>query len=665
MNARLLAAAAVTFAASSLLIAADAPPKTITPSDNLIADSIPPIPADLVDLVGRYTEWRAASFQDWNPTKPEMLITTRFGDTNQVHRVAMPGGTRSQLTFFPDRVDSATFEPVKSDYFIFSKSIGGNEFNQNFRCDFATGDITLLSDGKSRNSAPTWSKKGDRVAYTSTRRNGADTDIYVETAADPKTDHLLAEVKGGGWEINDWSPDDKQLLVIEGISINESYLWLFNSENGKRKELTPRLPEGTEKVSYSRAQFAKDGKGIFVTTDRESEFQRLAYVDLASGTHTYLLPNSKWDVDDWDLSDDGKRIAFTLNENGVSTLHVVDLAMHDGSMTASAPREPKFDPPLPSVVISDLHWHRHSNIDMIAFNVAGARSPSDVYTWDMHKNRIARWTESETGGIPASRFVEPELVRWKTFDGRELTGFLYLPDAKQFPGPRPVIINIHGGPEAQSRPTFLGRINYFINELGCAILSPNVRGSAGYGKNFLKLDNGFKREDCYKDISTLLNWIGTRSDLDASRIMVVGASYGGHMTLAVAYNYADRIRCALDVVGISNLKTFLEHTESYRRDLRRAEYGDERDPKMAEFMERIAPLNNAVKITKPLFVVAGANDPRVPKSEGDQIVDTLKKQGTPVWHLVAKDEGHGFAKKKNADFQFYATVQFVREYLLK
>src|SRR4029453_10557763 len=290
MDARLFAAAAVTFAASWLVIGSGSPPKTITPSDNLIADSIPPIHADLVDLVGPYTEWRAASFQDWNPMKPEMLITTRFGDTNQVHRVAMPRGTRSQLTFFPDRVDSATFEPVKSDYFIFSKSIGGNEFNQNFRCDFATGDITLLSDGKSKNPAPTWSKKGDRVAYTSTRRNGADTDIYVETAADPKTDHLLAEVKGGGWEINDWSPDDKQLLVIERISINESYLWLFNSENGKRKELTPRPPEGTEKVSYSRAQFAKDGKGIFVTTDHESEFQRLAFVDFAGGTPTHFPP---------------------------------------------------------------------------------------------------------------------------------------------------------------------------------------------------------------------------------------------------------------------------------------------------------------------------------------------------------------------------------------
>jgi len=664
MNVRRIALL-VSLLLSPLSFAAEPPVKTLTPGDNLVIDGIPPIPMELVEQIGRYTESRSGVFQDWNPGKAEMLITTRFGDTNQVHRVAMPLGARTQLTFFPDRIDGASYEPTKGDYFVFTKGVGGNEFNQNYRYDVATGDFTLLTDGKSRNSKPTWSNKGDRVAYTSTRRNGADTDIYVESPLDPKTDRMLAEVKGGGWAVLDWSPDDKQLLVLEEISINESYIWLFNSETGEKKEVTPRPTEGAEKVSYSWAQFAKDGKGIFVTTDRESEFQRLAYVDLASGKHTYLLPNIKWDMDDWDLSDDGKQIAYTLNENGVSTLHVVDLALKDGTVTASTAREPVFNPPLKNVVMTEVRWHRHSDPSLLAFNVVGARQPSDVYTWDTRKNTTARWTESETGGIPASRFSEPELVRWKTFDGKEITGFLYLPDTKKFSGPRPVIVNIHGGPEAQFRPTYLGRNNYFINELGCAMLFPNVRGSAGYGKTFVKLDNGFKREDSYKDISSLLDWIKTRGELDASRIMVTGGSYGGFMTLAVACNYADRISCAVDVVGPSNFVTFLKNTESYRRDLRRVEYGDERDPKMAEFLEKIAPLNNAQKITKPLFVVQGANDPRVPKTEADQIVDTLKKQGTPVWYLLANDEGHGFAKKKNADYQFYSTVQFMREHLLK
>jgi len=642
-------------------------PKNLTPSDNLVVDGIPPIPAELAEQVSRYTESRAATFQDWHPTRPEMLITTRFGDTSQIHRVIAPGGARTQLTFFPDRVDSGSFQPIKGDYFIFSKGTGGNEFNQNYRYNLSDGEITLLTDGKSRNSEPVWSTQGDRIAYTSTRRNGADTDVYIQSSTDPKSDRLLAELKGGGWQPTDWSPDDKQLLVLEEISINESYLWLIDTQSGEKKAITPRPSEGAEKVAYADAFFSKDGKGVFTTTDREAEFHRLTYIDLASGEHIYLLPDVKWDVDSWALSDDGKLIAYTLNENGASTLHLIELVTGNGTVTARSKPDPKFDPPLPPVVITGLHWHRDPKRGLLAFNVAGARSPSDVYTWAVAdgKNTTTRWTTSETGGIPATQFVEPELIRWKSFDGKEITGFLYTPNTTKFSGARPVIINIHGGPESQYRPGYLGRNNYFTNEMGCASLFPNVRGSAGYGKTFVKLDNGFKREDSYKDISSLLAWIRTQPSLDSDRIMVTGGSYGGFMTLAIASNYADRIRCAVDVVGPSNFVTFLKNTESYRRDLRRVEYGDERDPKMAEFLEKIAPLNNAEKITKPLFVIQGANDPRVPRTEAEQIVTTLKKQTTPVWFLMAMDEGHGFAKKKNADFQFYSTVQFMREYLLK
>ena len=638
--------------------------KTVTPGDNLVIDGIPPVPADLVEQIGRYTESRSADVLDWHPTKTELLIRTRFGDVPQIHRLAKPGGARTQLTFFPDRITSATYQPKTGDYFIFSKSVGGNEFDQNFRYDTATGDITLLTDGKSKNSQPTWNHGADRVAYTSTRRNGADTDIYVETPTDPKSDRLLAQMQGGGWSVEDWSPDDKQLLVLEEISINESYLWLVNAESGEKKALTPRPPANADKVVYTRAKFSKDGKGIFVSTDRDSEYQRLAYIELGSGKHIYLLPDTKFDTDDWELSDDGKQIAYVLNENGTSSLHLIDVTAAGTIVAASKPREPKLDPPLRNVVIAGLTWHRQPTPNLVAFNVSSARLPFDVYTWDTKTNATARWTESETGGIPASQFSEPELIRWKTFDGKEITGFLYLPDKAKFPGARPVILNIHGGPEAQFRPVYLARNNYYINELGCAIIFPNVRGSAGYGKTFVKLDNGFNREGSYQDIASLLDWMKTKPELDSERVMVTGGSYGGFMTLAVACNYADRIRCAVDVVGPSNFVTFLKNTESYRRDLRRVEYGDERDPKMAEFLEKIAPLNNATKITKPLFVVQGANDPRVPKTEADQIVTTLKKQNTPVWYLLAKDEGHGFAKKKNADYQFYATVQFIRQYLL-
>ncbi len=648
------------------LPAAEPEAKTLTPPDSLALDGVPPIPAEIAERVGRYTESRAATFLDWQPQHAAMLILTRFGDTNQVHLVTQPGGARTQLTFFSDRINDASFDPKAGAFFVFSKSAGGNEFNQNYRYDFATGEVTLLTDGKSRNSAPVWSHDGTRIAYTSTRRNGTDTDVYLQSPNDSKTDRRLAQVKGGGWEIADWSPDGGQLLVIEYISINESYLWLFDTKTGARTDLTPKSERDGEKISYAQALFAQDGQGLFVTTDRENEYQRLAYIDLATKKHTYLLPDAKWDTDDWDLSEDGKRIAFTFNENGLSTLHLLGVEMRDGQMKATRQPDPQFNPPLAASIISGLKWQRGAKQNLLAFNVNGARSPSDVYSWSAGapKNPATRWTTSETGGISAERFVTPKLIRWSSFDGREITGFLYQPDAQKFPGPRPVIVNIHGGPESQARPGFAGRNNYLFNELGCAMIYPNVRGSAGYGKSFLKLDNGLRREDSYKDIASLLDWIKTQPQLDAGRVMAYGGSYGGFMTLEVATNYADRIRCAIDIVGMSNLATFLKNTESYRRDLRRAEYGDERDPKTAAFMERIAALNNAQKITKPLFVVQGANDPRVPKSEAEQIVATLKKQQTPVWYMLGKDEGHGFGKKKNADYLFYATVQFIRDYLL-
>jgi dipeptidyl aminopeptidase/acylaminoacyl peptidase len=314
-------------------------------------------------------------------------------------------------------------------------------------------------------------------------------------------------------------------------------------------------------------------------------------------------------------------------------------------------------------VLGGLEWHKN-NRDLM-FLVSSARSPTDAYVLDADTGKVERWTESETGGLNPATFAEPELVRWTSFDGRTISGFLFRPPAGKFTGKRPVIVNIHGGPEGQSRPSFNGRLNYFINELGCALIFPNVRGSTGYGKEFVTLDNGFKREDSVKDVGALLDWIGKQDGLDADRIMVTGGSYGGYMALAVATTYDDRIRAAVSVVGISNFVTFLERTESYRRDLRRVEYGDERDAKMREFLTRIAPLNNASKITKPLFVVQGRNDPRVPYTEAEQMVETVRRNGTPVWYLLAKDEGHGFSKKRNADYLFYATVLFIQEHLLK
>jgi dipeptidyl aminopeptidase/acylaminoacyl peptidase len=642
--------AAVTLAALAAIgvTAQDKPVKTIPPTANLVIDGVPAIPASLVDDVRRYTESRPANFADWHPTRREMLVSTRFGNTPQIHQVKMPAGARTQLTFFDEPIGSATYEPQQGRYFVFGKDVGGNEFAQLYRYDTADGRITLLTDGgRSQNGGPVWSSKGDRLAYGSTRRNGADRDIYVMNPADPKSDKLLMQVSGGGWGVADWSPDDARLLVFEFASITKSTLWLVDAASGQKTALT----NPAEEVAYGSAAFSADGRGVYVTTDKGSEYQRLGYVDLATKQLTPLATDVKWDVEGVDLSPDGKTIAFATNEAGVSKLYLFDTATKRTTPVTGAPVG----------VIAALQWHKNSRD--LAFSMGSARSTSDVYSLDATSGAVSRWTEGELGGLVASELSEPELIRWKTFDGLEITGFYYRAPAK-FTGKRPVIINIHGGPEGQSRPTFIGRNNYFLNELGVSIIYPNVRGSTGFGKTFVGLDNGMKREDTVKDIGTLLDWIGTRPELDATKVMVTGGSYGGYMTLAVSTHYSSRIRAAVDVVGISNYNTFLKNTESYRRDLRRAEYGDERDPKMSAFFDRIAPLNNAQKIAHPLFVVQGGNDPRVPLSEADQMVERVKQNGKPVWYLMAKDEGHGFAKKANADFQFYATVMFVRRYLL-
>jgi dipeptidyl aminopeptidase/acylaminoacyl peptidase len=644
MRTFLLTAAVLVLAVPATVAQSD----VIKPGDNLVTDGIPPVPAELAEKVGRYTEFRYAALASWHPTRREMLINTRFGQSSQVHRVKMPGGARYQLTFFPDRVGGGSYERAKGEYFLFGKGSGGNERFQIYRYDFATGDVTMLTDGKSRNGRGVWATAGGRLAYTSTRRNNRDFDIWVMNPADAKSDKLLLQVEGAWYPI-DWSPDDDRLLVVQSISANESYLYVVDAKSGKKTELTPK---GPEKVSYTGGQFAKDGKSVFVTTDKDSEFHRLARIDLKSGRHTFLTDDIKWDVDEFELSPDGGTIAFVVNEDGLGTLHLMD---------AATGRE-KPAPKLPPGSVVGLSWHKSGND--LGFMLTSARSPTDVYSLDVKSGKVERWTESETGGLNLEQFAEPELVKWKSFDDRVISGFLYRPPAK-FTGKRPVVIDIHGGPEGQFRPAFLDADNFALNELGVSILYPNVRGSSGYGKTFLKLDNGFKREDSYKDIGALLDWIKDRPDLDADRVMVTGGSYGGHMTLAVATYFPERIRCAVDVVGVSNFVTFLENTEEYRRDLRRVEYGDERDPKMREFMQRTAPVNNVSKIKRPMFIVQGKNDPRVPLIEAEQMVAALKKANVPVWYLMAKDEGHGFAKKANADFQFYSTVLFMQEYLLK
>jgi dipeptidyl aminopeptidase/acylaminoacyl peptidase len=617
-------------------------------SDNLVVEGVPAAPPSLQREVGRYLEFRTAAFQSWHPQRREMLITTRFADTAQLHLVKTPGGARRQLSFLKEPISGGTHQPKEGGYIVFAQDTAGSEFFQLYRLD-PDGRVTLLTDGKSRNMGARWAKSGRQLAYTSTRRTGRDTDVHVMNPAETKSDRLVAPMKGGGWSVLDWSDDEASLLVAESVSINESHLHLLEVKSGR---LAPLTPAGEKGVAWVGATFSPDGKSVLTTTDKDSEFRRLVRLEVTSGKFTVLTPALNWDVEAFELSPDGRTLAFAANAEGASVLHLLDL-VKGGEKSA---------PQLPLGVLTGLAWH--SNGRDLGFSLSHANSPADAYSLDVTTGELTRWTESETGGLDAAKFRQPSLVRTKSFDGLTVSAFVYRPDPAKFPGKRPVIISIHGGPESQSRPTFQAHNNYYLEELGVALVVPNVRGSAGYGKNYLTLDNGFKREDSVKDIGAIIDWVQAQPEFDGARIAVTGGSYGGYMTLAALTHYSDRLKCGVDVVGISNFVTFLESTQAYRRDLRRVEYGDERDAAMRAHLEKISPTTNVKRIGVPLFVVQGKTDPRVPVTEAEQMVKALRGNGGTCWYLMAKDEGHGFKKKQNVDFQFLSTIQFWQQHLL-
>ena len=623
----------------------------IAPPPSIIASGIPAIPDSVAADVDRYREFRGASFLDWHPVRREMIVRTRFGANPQIHWVRFPEGARRQFTFSDDNISRARFDPNNGDYLVMRRDRHGRERNQLYRYEFKSKLMTLLTDGKSINRFGVWSSRGDRMAYGSSRRNGKDIDLYVLDPGKAGSDRLLAKFEQGRgrWYPLDWSHDDKKIVMLEFVSVNESYLWLVDTLTGTKRKVGPDA-DGN-KVAYGSAGFSRDGGSLFVTTDRDSEVRQLARLDLASNTITYLTSHVPWDIQQFSLSGDRQFIAYVINRGGVGQVRWLD--------TATGKEEDLAD--LPQGVVANLRWHRN-NRDL-GFTLSTARGPSEAYSYDVVKKNLQRWTFSETGGLNTEQFVEPSLIQWASFDGRLISGFYYRAPGR-FPGKRPVLIDIHGGPEAMFRPGFLGSYNYYLNELGVALIFPNIRGSTGFGKTFAQLDDGLRREDAYKDIGALLQWIRSRPELDGDRILVGGESYGGHVALAVAARYNDEIACSFSAVGPSNLATFLDRTADYRRDMRRREYGDERDPQQREFLERTAPANEAHRIKKPLLVIQGKNDPRVPFAEADQMVAAVRRHRTPVWYLVATDEGHGFVKKPNRDFEFYVTVQFVKTCLL-
>jgi dipeptidyl aminopeptidase/acylaminoacyl peptidase len=633
-----------------LLVALSARAAEVAPSASLVIQGAPAVPADLAAAVGPYQKSRAADLQAWSPKGREILILTAFGDTAQIHRLRAPGSDRRQLTFFDDRVSGGVAWEPGGDSILFLKDAGGDGNTQIYRLDARTETTTVVTDGRSRNGAGVWAHRGKRIAYTSTRRNGRDTDLYVVEPAKPSTDRLLLNLDGAGWTPLAWSPDDRRVLLQQSPSVSESVLWLVDVASGER---TPAISQPTS--SPSRPYFGgafSNSESIVTMTTSFSEFRELVRVDRRTGAVMRLTEKIPWDVLEFDLSSDGRWAAVVTNEAGVYTLHVLNV---DTGKERSLPR-------IPAGYVTSVHWRTASQ--ELGFGIDSARSQTDVYSIDFSTRTVTRWTYSETGGIDTSSFSEPQLIHWPSFDQCVISGFLYRPPAR-FTGKRPVVISIHGGPEQQFTPYYLGNLNYLLDPLGVALLFPNIRGSSGFGKSFLALDNGLHREDALRDIGALLDWIAAQPDLDAGRVVITGFSYGGYLTLSAAATYADRIRGAIDIVGPTDLVTFLETTAAYRRDLRRAEYGDERDPAVRAFLERIAPLNHSEKITKPLLVFQGANDPAVPRAETERIVEAIRRNQAPLWYVLANDEGHGFRNRRNADYQFYLTVLFLRVFLLE
>jgi dipeptidyl aminopeptidase/acylaminoacyl peptidase len=632
--------------------------RTVANNGNLVMEDIPEIPESVVSDLNRYQNVRSAGFQDWTEDGDGIFVTTRFGDVSQIHHVGHPGGARSQITFFREPVGGLSRQPNGSRM-VFTMDAGGSEFSQIFLLDpFSSDDAIMLTDGKSRNGAVVWDRTGDWIAYQSTRRNGASNDVWMMNVNSPESAGIVLESPDGTWwGAAEFSPDNRKLLILNYVGNADSRIHLLDLES-KALRLLAGDPE--DPSSNTPLAFDREGTGFFYVTDAGGDFKQLAWKSLEDGAEPMILTGDiPWHVEAGLLSEDRSRGAFAVNENGFSRLYLLD----PDSKTYRAVGG------IPTGLLGGLEFSPDGMHLGMTLNTP--QTPSDSFVLALgaealEYGELTRWTYSEVGGLDTDSFIVPELIAYPTFDSgnggpESIPAWVYRPAGE---GPHPVIISIHGGPESQARPSFSSTYQMWLHKLGAAVIRPNVRGSDGYGKHYLSLDNGFKREDSVRDIGALLDWIATQPDLDEKRVAVFGGSYGGYMVLASAVHYSDRLRAAVDIVGISNFVTFLENTQDYRRDLRRAEYGDERDPEMRKHLEAISPLNHVGRIELPMLIVQGQNDPRVPVTEAEQIVAALRAQGQPVWYMNALNEGHGYRKKENRDVYQQVTMMFLRQHLV-
>lgn len=642
------ALAAIAILLGNMLVA-DAQPVRRIERGTLVMEGVPETPPALRDRLRMYQAVRGAELMDFAPDGRGILIATRFGETNQLHRIDSPDGDRKQITFYDEPVATAAYRPERGKRTILmQRDTGGNEVFQLYLVDEKSGDITRLSDGKSRNTGAIFSHDGRFVAWTSVPANASRHQILVSELGKTDThDKVLDEE--GTWTAGDFSPDNGTLAVVKEISAAEAQIWLIDLDAGTKTQLDP----SPAKVFRQQPRFSGDGRYLFYISDENAEFRRLIRYDLREGRKDVFTGNLAWDIERFEISPDGRTLAFEINANGASEIDVWDIRR--GRKIGG--------PKLPPGEVESLKFSRDSR--SLGFTLNGTTG-RDVYSYDVRSKRLTQWTDSEVGGLDKSAFVTPTLVNYPTFDQvdgktRTIPAYLYKPAGA---GPFPVLVYLHGGPESQFRPTFNAFMQYLALELKVAVLAPNVRGSTGYGKAYLELDNGMKRADAVKDVGAALNWIATQRDLNVQRVALYGGSYGGYLTYATMIDYGDKVSLGISASGISNFVTFLTNISGYRRDQRRPEYGDERDAQTKDYLEKISPLTNASRIRKPLLIIAGANDPRVPPSEAEQMLRAVRANGADAWFLLAKDEGNGFQRKSNRDAQNAAIAAFLKIKLL-
>lgn len=610
--------------------------------ENVKVRNVPPIDEEVLESIERYRNVRTASIVDW--LGDGLLIRTRFGESSQLHRVRAPMGMREQITFADEPVSGVVvpdLEDVQS--FLFLQDVGGTESYQIYEYDVEHGKQTMISSGDARYTGVSYSPDSSKISYTSTKRTGQYSDLYifdlknrVETPL-----HIVDEV---GWSFVAWHPTEEKALIRKYISVAESHLFEIEFNSGTKE----RLLENYGEISIGGVEYLPDGTVILIS-DHGTDFRRLHRINPETSELEVLVQFDESDVSSYSLAWDRSKMVVAQNYQGYRLFHLYDV--NTGSLT-------QLLPDFSNGLLGGARFNADGTL--LAFTFQSAQVQNDVYVLNLATNEVVRWTQSELGGIDADSLVRAELVSYSSFDDLEIPAFIYKPKTD---GPHPVLIYIHGGPASQYRPGFSSRFQYYVNELGIAVVAPNVRGSSGYGKVYLTLDDWKKREDSVRDIGALLDWIEAQPDLDAERVIVDGGSYGGYMVLACLVHYSDRLLGGSERVGISNFVTFLENTQGYRRDLRRVEYGDERIPEMREFLESIAPMNHIEKIRKPLLIFQGFNDPRVPVSESEQITLALEHAEIPAWYVLYMDEGHGFRKKVNQDHSFSVQIQFLRSLL--